>query len=319
MTINQNRTIASAGDPAKLAQALKRSEHVRAKVEACADELGTTNEVVKKGIAAGATTLSAPEALAESEKIETKVQECAEDLHEVNESLAHGIADLQQTEKALIKSREALAATEVALAAAKEEEKRATLRAMHDATTGLPNRGLYDDRLAHAISIAERHDWAPAVMFLDLDRFKSINDTYGHAAGDVVLKEVAKRLLKHARDEDTVCRNGGDEFLYLLMDPQGRENIERIAHGILRNIAQPIDLGNVQLIIETSIGIAVYPDNGVTGDELIKNADAAMYCAKKRMSGLEFFNAFAAVASESEGEGNAGVHGPGSSKRSHAQ
>lgn len=294
MTKHQNHTAASPGDPVKLAQALKRSEDVRAKVEACADELGSTNDIVKIRIAAGATTLSAPEALADNEKIETKVQECAEDLHEVNENLAQGIADLKQTESALIKSREALADTEVALATAKEEEKRATLRAMHDATTGLPNRGLYDDRLAHALSIAERHKWAPAVMFLDLDRFKSINDTHGHAVGDLILKEVAKRLLQHARDEDTVCRNGGDEFLYLLMDPQGSENISRIARRVLTNIAQPIDLGNVQLVIETSIGIAVYPDDGATGDELIKNADAAMYCAKKRVSGFEFFNALEA-------------------------
>ena len=101
---------------------------------------------MKKGIAAGATTLSAPEPLAGSEKIEAKVQECAEDLQEVNESLAQGITDLKQTESALIKSREALADTEVALATAKEEEKQATLRAMYDATTGLPNRRLYDDR-----------------------------------------------------------------------------------------------------------------------------------------------------------------------------
>lgn len=288
MPISRNKTRTSAGDPAKLAQALEKSEDVRAKVEACADDLGATNELVKLGMAAGVTTLSAPAALAESEKIETKVQECAEDLHEVNQSLAQGIADLQQTETVLVKSREALAETELALAVAKKEEKKATLRAMHDATTGLPNRGLFDDRLAHAISIAERHHWAPAVLFLDLDRFKSINDTHGHAAGDAVLKEVARRLLQRARDEDTVCRTGGDEFLYLLLDPQGRANIERIAREILMKIAQPVDLGHVQIVIEASIGIAVYPDNGATGDELIKNADAAMYCAKKRMSGCEF-------------------------------
>ena len=91
---------------------------------------------------------------------------------------------------------------------------------MHDATTGLPNRALFDYRLAHAIALAERHDWTLAVMFLDLDRFKSTNDTYGHDVGDLGLKEVSQRLLQHARDEDAVCRNGGDEFLYLLMNPK---------------------------------------------------------------------------------------------------
>ena len=128
-------------------------------------------------------------------------------------------------------------------------------------------------------------------MFLDLDRFKCINDIHGHAVGDWVLKEVAKRLLQHSRDEDTVCRNGGDEFLYLLMNPQGSENIERIAGVLLKNIAQPIAMDDLQPVIKASIGIAVYPDDGTTGEHLIRNADAAMYRAKQRMNGCVFFNA----------------------------
>jgi diguanylate cyclase (GGDEF)-like protein len=161
-------------------------------------------------------------------------------------------------------------------------------KALHDSTTGLPNRDLFNDRLTHAIAMAKRHAWTLAVMFLDLDRFKYINDTHGHAVGDAVLKEVAKRLFGHARDEDTVCRNGGDEFLYLLINPQGSENIRRIADALLQTIAQPIDLGDLKPIIETSIGIAVYPDDGTTGEQLIRNADSAMYRAKESVSGLMF-------------------------------
>jgi two-component system cell cycle response regulator len=164
-------------------------------------------------------------------------------------------------------------------------------RTLHDSTTGLQNRDLFDDRLTHAIALAKRHTWMLAVMFLDLDRFKCINDTHGHAVGDGVLKEVAKRLLQHTRDEDTVCRNGGDEFLYLLMNPQGSENIERIADTLLKTIGQPIDMGDLQPVIKASIGIAVYPDNGITGEQLIRNADTAMYRAKKTMIGCIFFNA----------------------------
>src|SRR5450631_2488765 len=164
-------------------------------------------------------------------------------------------------------------------------------RTLHDSTTGLPNRALFDDRLTHAIALAKRHSWMLAVMFLDLDRFKCINDTYGHAVGDVVLKEVAKRLLQHTREEDSVCRNGGDEFLYLLMNPQGSENIERIASGLLKAIGQPIDMGDLQPVIKASIGIAVYPDDGTTGEQLIRNADSAMYRAKKSVSGRIFFEA----------------------------
>jgi diguanylate cyclase (GGDEF)-like protein len=167
-------------------------------------------------------------------------------------------------------------------------------RTLHDSTTGLPNRNLFDDRLTHAIALAKRHTWMLAVMFLDLDRFKSINDTHGHAVGDGVLKEIAKRLLQHTRDEDTVCRNGGDEFLYLLMNPQGSENVERIAGALLKTIGQPIDMGDLQLAIKASIGIAVYPENGTTGEQLIRNADTAMYRAKKTMIGCVFFNALEA-------------------------
>jgi two-component system cell cycle response regulator len=164
-------------------------------------------------------------------------------------------------------------------------------RTLHDSTTGLPNRDLFDDRLTHAIALAKRHTWMLAVMFLDLDRFKCINDTHGHAVGDGVLKEVANRLLQHTRDEDTVCRNGGDEFLYLLMNPQGSENIERIAAALLKTIGQPIDMGDLQLVVKASIGIAVYPENGTTGEQLIRNADTAMYRAKKTTIGSMFFNA----------------------------
>jgi two-component system cell cycle response regulator len=153
----------------------------------------------------------------------------------------------------------------------------------------LPNRDLFDDRLTHAIALAKRHTWMLAVMFLDLDRFKCINDTYGHAVGDGVLKEVAKRLLQHTRDEDTVCRNGGDEFLYLVINPQGSENIEQIAGDLLKTIGQPIDMGDLQPVVNASIGIAVYPVNGTTGEQLIRNADIAMYRAKRHSRGLVLF------------------------------
>ena len=162
-------------------------------------------------------------------------------------------------------------------------------KTLHDAATGLPNRRLFDERLTHAIALSKRHDWTLAVMFLDLDRFKNINDTHGHAAGDAVLKEVAKRLLQHARDEDTVCRNGGDEFLCLLMNPQGTANIERIAHALSKSIAKPIDMGDARSVITASIGVAVYPEDGITGDELISHADMAMYRAKKDMTGCVLF------------------------------
>jgi diguanylate cyclase (GGDEF)-like protein len=162
-------------------------------------------------------------------------------------------------------------------------------RVLHDAKTGLPNRDLFDDRLVHAIAVARRHAWTLAVMFLDLDRFKEINDTHGHAVGDAVLKEVSNRIERHTREEDTVCRNGGDEFLCLMMNPQGTANIERAADRLLMVIGQPVDLGHLQVTVKASIGIAVYPGNGTSGEQLIRNADTAMYRAKKAATGWVFF------------------------------
>ncbi len=291
MKLVRTPPVAASRKPRALKLVLKQNRTVKVKVEEAAHDLSSANDVVKKKIAEGETTLSAPQALAESERIETKVQECADELHEVNETLAAGINDLKQTEIGLMKIQNSLVHTETALAAAQEAERNARMRAMHDSTTGLPNRDLFDDRLTHAISLAERHDWTLAVMFLDLNRFKNINDTHGHAAGDGVVKEIAKRLSQRCRDEDSVCRNGGDEFLYLLINPQGTGNIERIAGALLKDIAQPIDIDDLQVVVTASIGVAVYPDNGSTGEQLIRNADAAMYRAKRRMGGCVFFNA----------------------------
>jgi two-component system, cell cycle response regulator len=164
--------------------------------------------------------------------------------------------------------------------------ERKTLR---DSRTGLPNRELFDDRLAHTIALAKRHTWMLAVMFIDLNGLKFINDTHGHAMGDEVLKVVARRLLEHARDEDTVCRNGGDEFLCLLLNPQGSDDIEHIVGRLLKTIEQPIVVGDVQSVITASIGIAVYPANGDSAEQLNRNADIAMYRAKKDSRGYAFF------------------------------
>jgi diguanylate cyclase len=269
-------------------RALEKSHEVKAKVEACAEELAATNESVKQEIAAGVTTLSATQTLAGSEVVEAQVQECADDLEVVTVTLARGIADIKQVKNELAQSQTELLDTKIALVQAQADEKEATLRALHDAATGLPNRVLFNDRLEHGIALAHRHGWTLGVMFMDLDGFKSVNDDHGHAAGDLVLIEVARRLSQHARDEDTVCRNGGDEFLYLLMNPNGRINVERKVAAVLNDIAQPIDVAGHRIVIRASIGIAMYPSNGTTVDELVSIADAAMYRAKNLAGGFAF-------------------------------
>jgi len=289
MTPDHPRSRAGVEAPVALSTALEKSHDVKEKVEACVEDLGAANDSVKKSIDQGATTLPAREALQKGERVEAKVQECADDLSEVTDALSQGIEDLEQVEIALTRSRAALAETETALATAQAEEKQATLRAMHDAATGLPNRGLFDDRLAHGIALAERNRWTLAVMFLDLDRFKSINDEHGHATGDRVLKEVAERLQRFARDDDTVCRNGGDEFLVLLMNPKGRANVWRVATALQEEIARPMDIDGVERIVGASIGVALYPSDGTAGDRLVELADTAMYRAKKGGAGCVLY------------------------------
>lgn len=288
MSVEPTLPTAPRAAPAALDVALVHTLEVREKVEACADDLASKNESVKQQIERGATTLPARASLRANEAIEAKISECVDDLHRVSETLAHGVEDLKMVELELATAKEALAQTESSLAVAQEDELRARLQAMHDAATGLPNRMLFNDRLDQAIALAERHQWTLAVMFLDLDRFKSINDTHGHAAGDAVLAEIARRLLEHARDEDTVCRNGGDEFLYLLVNPKGAENVERIARHILASIADPIRFEALDLIVRPSIGIALFPDHAMTGAELIAHADGAMYLAKRQNHGYSF-------------------------------
>jgi diguanylate cyclase (GGDEF)-like protein len=163
---------------------------------------------------------------------------------------------------------------------------------LHDQLTGLPNRMLFRDRLEHGIAQAKRHRWNLAVMFVDLDNFKSINDTYGHQAGDAVLQTVARRLAHTTRNDDTVSRYGGDEFLYLLTPLQEQKDIAIIAAKIHKSIQAPCEVrvGEVivNLSLDASIGISVFPRDGATAAALITCADEAMYGAKENKSGIAF-------------------------------
>ena len=270
---------------------MEMNNEVKAKVEACAENIESTNAVVQRKIANGATTLSAAKALAQGRQVEDQIDEVALDLDKVTDTLARGIEELKQLEVDLSKSRAALAQSNSSLAASREAEKEARHLALHDARTGLANRDLFDTRLEQAIAMAKRHDWTLALLFLDLNGFKRINDLHGHAAGDKVLRAVASRLSQHAREEDTVCRNGGDEFLYLLVNPQGTDNVERIACNLIHRIAQPLQVGKLQLVVQASIGIAMYPGSTQSADALVSQADAAMYQAKRHGTGYAFDSA----------------------------
>ncbi|HEV2612617.1 MAG TPA: diguanylate cyclase [Noviherbaspirillum sp.] len=152
--------------------------------------------------------------------------------------------------------------------------------ASHDALTGLPNRNLFVSILDYSIPIASRYQRTLGVMFIDLDGFKAINDTFGHAAGDAVLKEAARRLKEGSRQSDVVARIGGDEFLILIPNINQRSDLEVLASHLLAGFDTPIVPSIGPAKIGASIGIAVFPDDGIRSTELIKAADVAMYRAK---------------------------------------
>ncbi len=167
----------------------------------------------------------------------------------------------------------------------RRSEERIGHMAHHDDLTGLPNRALLDDRLAQALVQARRSGRAVALLFVDLDGFKFVNDSFGHAVGDAMLIAVAARLSGVLREGDTVARLGGDEFVLMLVDLDRAEDAARVAQKVLSALAQPLLVHARSLHASASIGVSVYPGDGATGEQLLTHADVAMYRAKQRGHG----------------------------------
>lgn len=163
----------------------------------------------------------------------------------------------------------------------KQAESRLRHMAGHDALTDLPNRILFQDRLNTALSRARREDERLALLYLDLNGFKEVNDSHGHHIGDQLLQEIALRLRDSLRDSDTIARIGGDEFTVLLSNISSAAGIDRVRGKIHQAIEQPVDIDGHILRVSTSIGAAIYPDHGETSEELLRHADREMYVAKE--------------------------------------
>ena len=153
--------------------------------------------------------------------------------------------------------------------------------AEHDALTNLPNRGLLADRLEQSILLSKRHGSKLALMFLDIDHFKRINDSMGHAIGDQLLQSVAQRLQANVRTSDTVSRHGGDEFVILLPEIGDVQSVAHFAEKLIKSVSDPHIISGQELRVTLSIGISLCPDDGVDADVLMRNADMAMYQAKR--------------------------------------
>ena len=175
------------------------------------------------------------------------------------------------------------------ITARKHAEARIQYLAHHDMLTGLPNRAYLTERLSTILALARRHGTLVAIMFIDLDNFKDVNDTLGHHTGDAVLKQVAVRIKEVLREADMVSRLGGDEFLVILSDFAAPEDAAKVADKLLQVISAPIELDDQQLYTNASIGISVFPRDGDNAEDLIRNADAAMYSAKDHGRGHSRF------------------------------
>ena len=161
------------------------------------------------------------------------------------------------------------------------QEERIRHQAYHDALTGLPNRASFTEHLEEAMRRAKRAGWPLAMLFLDLDLFKRVNDSLGHDAGDRLLRVAAERIRRAVREADMLFRMGGDEFTVLLEDVRGPEEAATVAGRVLEAIAEPLQLEHHEISVTASIGIALYPRDDVLGERLVKSADTAMYRAKE--------------------------------------
>lgn len=250
-----------------LTDVLGEAEHVKDLVEQSAQELSSVNTGLAQEMAQSREQPGVRQALEKSQAVEGKVQDAADKLSVVNVAL-----------EAEVSTRHAL---EAQLATVTQAEQAARHASLHDVLTDLPNRALFENRLELALAQAKRHDRTLAVMFLDLDGFKKINDMHGHDVGDAVLQTTANRLKEHARSDDTVSRFGGDEFLYLLTEIDGDQDAVLVVQKIVNAFQLPVDLPVGELTVKPSIGIAIFPRDGASVSALIKSADTAMYQAKR--------------------------------------
>jgi diguanylate cyclase len=222
------------------------------------------------------------------EQIQADVLDCVAALEHLHISLTNELAKHKHLKLEIASAQAALARKHVELIGTRAQERRARHMSRHDALTALPNRGYFCQCLDRALTDENipNGDSKLAVLFLDLDGFKKINDTYGHFVGDQVLKIVAARLQKSVRADDMVGRLGGDEFACLLIGFPSESQIHRQAEKIVDAVAKPMLVAELDLTIRPSIGIAVFPENGLTGVALLKHADAAMYLTKRGQSGF---------------------------------
>jgi diguanylate cyclase len=227
--------------------------------------------------------------------VQASVLDCVAALDQLHATLSHELGRRQGLELQVFDALTELAQVRAELVGTRSEEKRSRHLALHDSLTSLPNHGCFRDRLCRALARAESERQALAVLYLDLDDFRSINTSHGRDVGDDVLRIVAARLTRALRTDDLVGRLGGDEFACMLTDWASQEQLSQVACNLYDTVSAPVQLGEIKLTVHPSIGIAMRPAAGATCEALIKNADAAMLHAKRLQSGYAFFDLHTAL------------------------
>ncbi|EGM79013.1 diguanylate cyclase (GGDEF) domain-containing protein [Rheinheimera sp. A13L] len=256
---------------------LKKNEEIKIDVGRAAGELASVNDVLKQRNASIQTMRIA---LTQNADAEIRVAKAAEDLKRVNVKLANEIAVRIGIESELDSMKADLATVRDDLLQSQVTERQAQQLALTDALTGLANRASYELALNQGLAQAKRQGWGLAVMFIDVDKFKHINDSHGHEMGDKVLLMVANRLQSFVREGDMVSRWGGDEFVCLLLEVKDKNDVLTLAKKLAVRVAEAVTFNCMTLHVKISIGIALFPADGDTAQLLIKHADTAMYQAK---------------------------------------
>lgn len=258
-------------------------------VAACDDLLGT----VKRKLAqlASLTLVAGPAAPMRGTPggVRSGILDCMGALDHLRATLAPSVDRYRRLEFELFNMRAALAHMRAEFAGMQDAERTARHRSLHDGLTSLPNNIFFRQRLDQALVCAEPLQQELAIFFLDLDGFKPLNDALGHDAGDQLLRIVGTRLARAVRSEDMASRIGGDEFACLMVGSSGREQLRNLACKLYDAISAPLKIGNLELSVRPSIGIAVFPNDGATGNALLKSADTAMYRAKRQKTRIAFF------------------------------
>lgn len=218
------------------------------------------------------------------------VRDCVETMQRLQVSFGHERRRNRRLELELFNARSALAQARVELVGSRSDERRSRRLALHDDLTSLPNRSFFGQWLDQTLVDAAPAQQPFAVLYLDLDGFKAINDSYGHAVGDELLRIVASRLTRAVRAEDVVSRLGGDEFACLLTNLPSRDQLSQLACKLFDAVAAPVKIGTQEMTVLASIGIAMCPTDGADAQVLLRNADAAMYHAKRQRCGYSFFD-----------------------------